>query len=271
MKKDIKYLIIPDVHGRDFWMTPVEETLLWTTAKIIFLGDFLDPYQDEWTSDDITWGEAMTLCRTQALDRFKQILEIKKQYPGRVTLLLGNHDCGYAIGSDICDCRTDYDRYREIESLFQDNRELFQIAKECHLGGRHFIFSHAGILKGWVDQIYDIRDIQSSPVKYNPVNYLNNAWLTEDYQTLNHLGDYDRYRGYLGYKYGSPVWSDIRSWQSVTEEETFGYNICGHTQLNYPVVLDQITCLDCRKTFFLDEEGILRDYDSGEEVKNPEV
>jgi hypothetical protein len=57
----------------------------------------------------------------------------------------------------------------------------------------------------------------------------------------------------------------------VTEEETFGYNICGHTQLNYPVVLDQITCLDCRKTFFLDEEGILRDYDSGEEVKNPEV
>ena len=188
-----------------------------------------------------------------------------------MTLLLGNHDCGYAIGSDICDCRTDYSNRSEIESLFQDNRELFQIAEECHLGGKHFIFSHAGILKSWVDQIYDIRDIQSSPVKYNPVNYLNNAWLTEDYQTLNRLGDYDRYRGWGGYQYGSPVWSDIRSWQSVTEDETFGYNICGHTQLNYPVVLDQITCLDCRKTFFLDEEGILRDYDSGEEVKNPEV
>ena len=263
MKKDIKYLIIPDIHGRDFWMTPVEDVLKNYESQVVFLGDYLDPYPHEW--------DAGIDYRQLALNRFKLILEIKKQYPGRVTLLLGNHDCGYAIGSDICDCRTDYDRYREIESLFQDNRELFQIAEECHLGGRHFIFSHAGILKGWVDQIYDIRDIQSSPVKYNPVNYLNNAWLTEDYQTLNHLGDYDRYRGYLGYKYGSPVWSDIRSWQSVTEEETFGYNICGHTQLNYPVVLDQITCLDCRKTFFLDEEGILRDYDSGEEVKNPEV
>ena len=270
MITDIKYLIIPDVHGRDFWMNPVEETLLRTAAKIVFLGDYLDPYPDEWTSDDITWGEAIALCRTQALDRFKQILEIKKQNPGRVTLLLGNHDCGYAIGSDICDCRTDHKRYKEIESLFQDNRELFQIAEDCDIAGRHIIFSHAGILKGWVDQIYDIRDIQSNPVKYNPVNYLNNAWLTEDFRVLNFLGDYDKFRGYLGYKYGSPVWSDIRSWQSVTEEETFGYNICGHTQLNFPVVLDQITCLDCRKAFYLDEEGILRDYDSGEEVKNPE-
>lgn len=27
MTKDIKYLIIPDVHGRDFWIHPVEETL----------------------------------------------------------------------------------------------------------------------------------------------------------------------------------------------------------------------------------------------------
>ena len=262
MKSEIKILIIPDVHGRDFWKEPVKKVLEDTNAHIVFLGDYTDGYPQEW---DIKFD-----YRQHTFDNFKQILDLKKQYPGRVTLLLGNHDCGYAIGSDICDCRTDYKNRSEIESLFQDNRELFQIAEECHLGGKHFIFSHAGILKGWVDQIYDIRDIQSSPVKYNPVNSLNNAWLTEDYRVLNFLADYDRFRGYLGYKYGSPVWSDIRSWQGVTEEETFGYNICGHTQLNYPVVLDQITCLDCRKAFYLDEEGILRDYDSGEEVKNPQ-
>jgi hypothetical protein len=56
----------------------------------------------------------------------------------------------------------------------------------------------------------------------------------------------------------------------VTPEETFGYNICGHTQLNYPVVLDQITCLDCRKAFYLDGDGILRDYETREEVRNRE-
>ena len=254
MDRDIKYLIIPDVHGRDFWMKPVEEVLKNYESQVVFLGDYLDPYPYEW--------DAGIDYRQLALNRFKQILEIKKQYPRRVTLLLGNHDCGYAIGSHICDSRTDRINKKEIESLFQDNRELFQIAEECHLGNRHIIFSHAGILKGWAYLVWSGDNI---------VDYLNNAWLTDNRGILAALGHYDLYRGWGGFEFGSPVWSDIRSWTKVTSDETYGYNICGHTQLNYPVVLDQITCLDCRKTFFLDGEGILRDYDSGEEVKNPEV
>lgn len=269
MITDIKYLIIPDVHGRDFWMNPVEETLLRTDAEIVFLGDLLDPYPNEWTSDDITWEEAKALCRTQALDRFKQILEIRKQNQKRVTLLLGNHDCAYAIGDDICNDRIDGGERRVIiENLFQDNKEEFLLAKECDIAGRHILFSHAGILKGWANMVWG-QDVVSGQT-FNVVDRLNNAWLTDDYSILDTLGYYDGYRGYLGYKYGSPVWSDLRSWIRVTPEETFGYNICGHTQVKQPVVLDQITCLDCRKAFYLDEEGILRHYDSGEEVKNPE-
>ena len=39
-------IIIPDIHGRDFWRWVVahrkeEET-------VVFLGDYLDPYEDEW-------------------------------------------------------------------------------------------------------------------------------------------------------------------------------------------------------------------------------
>ena len=270
MRQNIKYLIIPDVHGRSFWQRPVEECLSGSDCKIVFLGDYLDPYPYEWEDADTSQALARVKCKEVALDRFKQILDLKKRYPDRVTLLLGNHDCGYAIGSDICDCRTDYGRYREIEDLFKDNRELFQLAEEVNLGDRHIVFSHAGILKGWVDQIYDIRDIQSSPVRYNPVNYLNNAWLTEDFRVLNFLGDYDRYRGWGGYKYGSPVWSDIRAWVRVTPEETFGFNICGHTQLDEPVMFDCIACIDCRRAFYLDEEGLLHDYSTGEEVKKHE-
>jgi len=255
--RQVDTLVIPDVHGRDFWVDPVDECLhTQEMCKIVFLGDYLDPYPYEWTSDTVTLMEASSICKTAALDRFKQILDLKKQYPDRITLLLGNHDCGYAIGSDICDCRTDYEHREEIEYLFKDNRNLFQIAEEKTIGGKKFIFSHAGILKGWMDQVRDSRNGQG-----NPVDFLNNAWLVEDYRVLDHLGEYDGYRGYLGYKYGSPIWSDIRSWTKVTPEKTFGFNIVGHTQLDGdPVVLDQIADLDCRRAFYLDMQGEIRDW-----------
>lgn len=256
---DAKYLVIPDVHGRDFWMKPVDEALENPEMKIVFLGDYLDPYPYEWEDENTTGMEAAVKCRTVALDRFKRILELKKQSPDRITLLLGNHDCGYAIGSDICDCRTDYDHREEIEYLFKDNRFLFHLADSCDIAGKHFLFSHAGILKGWMNQIVT-KEQQSLPM-FRPDVFLNNAWWTEDYRVLDYLGAYDRYRGYLGYKYGSPIWSDIRSWVKVTPEETFGFNIVGHTQLDDdPVVLDQIACLDCRRAFYLDMQGEIRDW-----------
>jgi len=256
--KDIKYLIIPDVHGRAFWEKPVEETLLSPDGHIVFLGDYLDPYSREWESEDITPMEAKVLCRTEALERFKKILELKKQNPDRVTLLLGNHDCGYAVGEHICSDRMDRHNCREIEHLFRDNRELFQLAEECDIAGRHFVFSHAGILKGWVDLVWGGE--MDSP-GFNVVNELNDAWLTENYGILDSLRNYDLYRGWRGGKFGSPVWSDIRSWTKVTPEETYGFNIVGHTQQkNSPVILGTIADLDCRKAFYLDGAGKIVDY-----------
>lgn len=42
----VKYLIIPDVHGRTFWKKSVYDYLEnHPEVKIIFLGDYLDPYQ----------------------------------------------------------------------------------------------------------------------------------------------------------------------------------------------------------------------------------
>lgn len=254
MKSNIKYLIIPDVHGRDFWREPVKEVLEDTNAHIIFLGDYTDGYPQEW---DIEFDYLQ-----HTVDNFKEILDLKKHNPDRISLLIGNHDCGYAIGDDICSSRRDRSHRRELEDLFQDNRELFQIAEECDIAGRHFVFSHAGILKGWVRVVWG--DEMDNP-GFNVVDHLNNAWLTSNYSVLDALGDYDRYRGYAGYKYGSPVWSDIRSWVRVTPEETYGFNIVGHTQLERQLVLDTIADLDCRKAFYIDDQGVLRSYDTGEE------
>ena len=56
--------IIPDVHGRQFWkdVIPRKDEF----EKIIFLGDYLDPYGFE------------EISNLNALDNFKEILEFKK-------------------------------------------------------------------------------------------------------------------------------------------------------------------------------------------------
>ena len=249
-----KILIIPDVHGRDFWKEPVKKVLEDTNAHIVFIGDYTDPYSSEW--------EPNFDYRQHTVDNFKEIIEMKKQNSDRITLLLGNHDCGYAIGDDVCSSRMDKIHQSELEKLFRENRELFQIAEECDIAGKHFIFSHAGILKGWVKSVWGD---EADDTDFNVVSRLNNAWLNNDMNILSRLGDYDDYRGWDGFQYGSPMWSDIRSWIRVTPEETYGFNIVGHTQLSHQVVLDQIADLDCRKAFYIDDQGVLRSYDTDEE------
>ena len=249
-----KILIIPDVHGRDFWKEPVKKVLEDTNAHIVYIGDYTDPYSSE-------WGFNFDYLQ-HTIDNFKEIIEMKKQNSDRITLLLGNHDCGYAIGDTICSSRMDRTHRSELEELFKENRELFQIAEEYDIAGRHFVFSHAGILKGWVKSVWGD---EADDTDFNVVSRLNNAWLVDDWSILNYLGDYDTYRGWDGLQYGSPVWSDIRSWIRVTPEETYGFNIVGHTQLERQVVLDQIADLDCRKVFYIDDQGVLRSYDTDEE------
>ena len=253
----VKILIIPDLHGRDFWKTPVYECLKDKNIHIIFLGDFTDAYPYEW-DDGFDYFQ-------HTVDNFKEIIELKKQNPERITLLLGNHDCGYAVHPDVCSSRRDRRHARELETLFQDNRSLFRLADAVDIAGRHFVFSHAGILKGWADAVWgeEVND-----PSFDVVKELNKAWDEDIYGVLMALGHYDRYRGWGGFKYGSPVWSDIHSWINISPDETFGFNIVGHTQLKQnPIVFDTIADLDCRRAFYLDSTGAIRDYATGEELE----
>lgn len=247
----MKYLIIPDVHGRDFWKEPVKETLNNSDSEIIFLGDFLDCYPFEW--------DKHFDYKAHALENFKDIIQLKKDNPDRITLLLGNHDCEYCISTDICDCRRDRGNQKVIEELFDENKNLFQFAKEDTINGKHFIFSHAGILKGWVKGVFGT---DADDEGFNIVNELNDAWTAEKYDILYSLGIYDHYRGWGGGEFGSPVWSDIRAWIDKREDDTYGYNIVGHTYCETkPIALPSIACLDCRRAFYIDDEGNIREYD----------
>lgn len=260
-KKDIKVLLVPDVHGRTFWKESVMDILEnYPDARVVFLGDYLDPYVGY--EDDVSKEGAFNMFT-------EEILPLKEKYGNRVSLLLGNHDLGY-YNSEICSCRSDRVRRKDVETILKDNWNKFAIADEETINGKHFIFSHAGIHKDYAERCFG-EDINEA----NVVDYFNNAFLIENYGIMDSLGIYSYYRGWGGYEYGSLIWADIREWfdegedEDETEESVYGFQIFGHTRLDddrigKPIVTDSFAMIDCRAIFYIDSEGILRRYDDDE-------
>lgn len=251
MENNIKILIIPDVHGREFWREPVMKVLNETDARVVFLGDYLDPYP--WDFDHNHYKET-------AIEVFKEIIGLKKEYNNRITLLIGNHDCGYRFDLKICDCRTDYHNFETISTLFHENKDLFQLADEAYIGDKHFIFSHAGIHKGYVE--FAFPDEFETINEKNVVDYFNNAYFTEEPRVINSLGMYDVYRGWGGYDYGSIVWADIHSWLK-DDFDGYGYTVVGHTQLEHGcggIIEENVADLDSAEAFIINELGELKKF-----------
>lgn len=73
----MKIIIVPDVHGRDFWREPCYERYD-EFDKIIFLGDYLDHYSGESTYE-------------HDIDTLIDVIGFKKTYSDKVILLIGNH------------------------------------------------------------------------------------------------------------------------------------------------------------------------------------
>lgn len=233
--------IIPDVHGRQFWKDIISRKDEF--EKIIFLGDYLDPYGPEGITKD------------QALDNFKEILEFKKDNLNKVVLFIANHDASYAISKDICECRCDYKNYNEIQKLFRDNFDLFELFYKFEQNEKTFLFSHAGIADYWINSWCKEKEANDQ------LKWLTNLW-DEAKQDINNsiirsvLADVSYYRG--GYtKSGSIIWRDVR--ESISDR--FGYQIFGHTMLKEPYVANNWACLDCKKVSILDNENSLCNLD----------
>ena len=109
-------IIIPDIHGRNFWKEAVtgrEEDI------IVFLGDYLDPYPHDFpdkTADEI-WE--------QTWNNFNDIIEFKKKHPSNVVLLLGNHDLHYIYPKMDDSSRYDYERASQIKEKFNEKSQNF--------------------------------------------------------------------------------------------------------------------------------------------------
>lgn len=231
-------IILPDIHGRAFWQKPVDDNL--GKEHIIFLGDYLDPYQYE------------GFYPSEAYEVFIEIVNLKKEHPGDVTLLLGNHDLHY-LDEDLAGGRKDYTRAVQIRKMIEENSDLFDMAHTYKAGGRRFLFTHAGVKWGWIQFNKDIFDGVSPD---DVGDYLNTLWhVTSRRPRLMKALAQVSYSRWGRYAYGSPVWNDIDDMDDDFEEIGW-YQIFGHSQQEKnPVICKYFACLDCRRAFHLNNDG----------------
>ena len=242
----MRYILIPDVHGRDFWRSAIEDR--WNDDMVIFLGDYVDPYPRE------------NISNKSALQGLKDIIEFKKSDPDRIVLLLGNHDLGYLVGRDFCSSRHWDSGHPSLHEIFDKNINLFDIS---YMAG-DILISHAGVYPYWIKQCHLNLDMFYD---------FNNRIHSEDPGVVNKafsdLYYIDMWRGGWCIA-GSPVWADIRC---AIKGDTFDLKqIVGHTQLESdPLKIGNVTCIDCRRAFLL-EDGELKELDgSSANISEPFV
>lgn len=214
-----KILVVPDIHGRNFWVEPCQQ---WQ-GSIVFLGDYHDPYPDEYPK---------TVSPTEmSLNNLRKLVEFVTKNKERCTCLIGNHDISY-INNSATKCRFDHLNHKEIKSLLEKlNLHLCKITNDV-------IFSHAGITLQWCNCIgLTIED-------------LNNNKISLDSNFLDMISWYRRGSD----ECGSIVWCDLEEYMNSDHFPNY-YQIFGHTQLLLDAFIkEDFACLDCRECFVVDVE-----------------
>lgn len=204
----MKIISIGDIHGRNYWkIIDINKIDL-----IVFVGDYVDSFF--YTDQEI-------------LANLLDIIQLKKDYPDKVILILGNHDIQYYFLNEGFGCSG----FRptmgaSLKHVFNENRELFQAAHQIG----NTIWSHAGISNGWFE--YNRLIIEEVAAKFETKDLADtlNHMLRMNYRYNGVLHQVGRTRsGY--YPYGGITWAD----RSETRENYLnGYHqIVGHTPIEF--------------------------------------
>ena len=270
MKKlnNINILVIPDIHGRTFWkndidMFPKEE---YPNLDIIFLGDYLDPYES-----------LEGINRIQAINNFNDILEYARN-DRRIHLLIGNHDMHYWYNAPY-KSRVDAKNYDKIKDMFLQNFTLFNVAYDKKINRRNFLFTHAGVTKQWFEHLKfvgktallihkdKLTDDQKEFCKFlenfePDAEHLNKLKL--NFQGQANLWMCSWVRGGDD-KCGSCIWEDLREWYYKGTEIPKLYQIFGHSRWGkddpdeaYIDEKRKFACIDTAYSWVITNKGQLK-------------
>ena len=249
-----RILVIPDVHGRVFWKAPVRKYAS-QVDRIVFLGDYLDPYGDEdkkTKADDI-------------YQNLMEIIELKRRNMDKVVLLKGNHDQHYyskRFDEQAGGTRQDLHHWAKYHHTFAENKELFKIAYSERVNALPYLFSHAGLTSYWLKKVnkhvwnLDERHLSvSDPSVIERINQLDDEGKGQD--MLSVIGSS---RSWFGEKTGSVLWADVGEHNMHNEPHAYGldqvFQVFGHTRLRPgydKIESDHFAMIDSRQCFMIDE------------------
>lgn len=140
-------IVIGDLHGRSVWE---EIPDLLTYDQIIFIGDYFDAKED--------------ISEEMQITNFFKILELRKNYPDKVVLLVGNHDYHYFSFSNSQFSGFSKKIYDFISEIF-DTEYQDGILEAAFLLD-NFLITHAGVTKTWfAEHIADPLELNPSQVE----------------------------------------------------------------------------------------------------------
>ena len=259
----MKYLSIPDLHGRKFWREAITNNIE-KVDKVIFLGDYLDPYENEIEENPESMECASFDDTESLLKMLNDIVSLKKNEPDKYILLTGNHTDSYIWNNFEAAGRTDWFNWKKYHDFFKENLEYFNLVWTQN----DVIFSHAGISEGWAETFldkymkYDESALQDISYVKECSEVLRDTELKDfNIHYINAISNISFHRG--GWlRNGSCEWADIKEHidiKSSTEHnkiiplgEDGIFQVFGHSQLKSPVITDKWACLDCRQCFIID-------------------
>lgn len=209
-----KILIVPDVHGRDFWIEPCND---WN-GDIIFLGDYHDPY-------------TFQVSVKKSIKNLQLLVDFYEANKDRCKMIIGNHDGNYLIHTNFADRQDNYN-YNLVKSQLQ------KLNLKVGYKIDDFIFSHAGILDEWL-KIHNLSIDETLDLNINDRSL-------EDVSPYR--GGYSKCGGPL---WGDVNEFDtLQLFTDTKYYQIFGHS----QQYQDPIITSYYACLDCRKCFILDLE-----------------
>lgn len=222
MDKLLGINVIGDIHGRTNW-----KELIDLDCINIFVGDYFDPYE--------------AILYDSLVDNFLDIIELKKNNPNKIILLIGNHDAHYMNGYPNGESSR-YNKFQseKIKKLFEDNYEYFHGIVYFDKNTNHII-SHAGITKTWYNHYFNNTTDFPDEMAFK----INELWKNNKmcFSFMKNMGSPSDYYG--DYSTHSPLW--VRTYALLDDnyfQNSDIIQVIGHTQIQEIIESNNIVCVD---------------------------